>query len=197
MHQVLLVDDDRAARYIMKRFDWAGQGFCIAAEAADGREALEKLSQFPLLDLVVTDIRMPGMDGMELLQELQVEAPGIGIILLSTFSDFEYAQRGIRYGVLDYMTKPVHLDEFYRALQRAAGYIEEHPRQAGGVRDDAAQKAAASLPEYFSAGKKTNRMILAVCEFVVRHVEQRITLDDTAAALALSPDYVGHLFKQG
>jgi two-component system, response regulator YesN len=196
MYQVLLVDDDQAARYIMKRFDWQSNGFSVAAEAADGREALEKLAQMPLLDLIVTDIRMPGMDGMELLQELQVEAPGICIILLSTFNDFEYAQRGIRYGVLDYMTKPVHLDELSRALQRAACYIKEHPRQSGTVRNDSAQNAAATLPEYFTTGRETNRIILAICEFVVSHVEQGIGLDDIAVALDLSPDYVGHLFKK-
>ncbi len=193
MYNVLLVDDDQAFRYILKRFDWQGQGFCVAAEASDGREALEKLAALTI-DLAIVDIRMPGMDGMEFLQELQQRQSKVSVILLSTYREFEYAQRGIRYGVLDYMMKPVRPQELKAALVRAAGYLQAQQGSPGA--DTLSRRAQESLPEYFVGNASPSRLVQAICEFVVDHVEAGTTLDDVATALHLSRDYAGRVFRK-
>ena len=193
LYNVLLVDDDQAFRYIVKRFNWKAQGFSVAAEASDGREALEKMAAQPI-DLAIVDIRMPGMDGMEFLQELQRRQSKVCVILLSTYREFEYAQRGIRYGVLDYMMKPVRPKELEAALARAFAYLQQPAENSGAAA--LSLRAQVSLPEYFAGNARPSRLVQAICEFGLSHVESGTTLDDVAAALNLSRDYAGRAFRK-
>lgn len=125
VYKVLLVDDDKAVRYMLKRFkNWGRYGFCIAGEACDGKEAFKKLAD-GTFDLIITDIRMQGMNGIEFLQELRARKMDICLILLSTYTDFEYAQQGIRLGVFDYMTKPVDDDILSEMLARVRRHLDE------------------------------------------------------------------------
>lgn len=125
MYKVLIIDDDKSTRYMLKRFKmWEAYGFAIANEACDGKEALQKLKSCHF-DLIITDIKMPGMDGIEFLHELKSMKWQVCVIFLSTHSDFEYAKQGIRLGVFDYMTKPLNNDLFCEALERAKKYLDE------------------------------------------------------------------------
>lgn len=124
MFKVLIVDDDKSVRYMLKRYNkWANYGFCVEEEASDGKEALKKLSSVQI-DLVITDIKMPGMDGIEFLRELKYKKWDLCSILLSTHSDFEYAKQGIRLGAFDFMTKPLEDDVLSEALERARNYLD-------------------------------------------------------------------------
>jgi two-component system response regulator YesN len=125
MYKVLIVDDDKTTRYMLKRFKkWSENGFVIKEEACDGKEALKKLESGQF-DLVITDIKMPGMDGIEFLNELKVTKVDICVIFLSTHSDFNYAKQGIRLGVFDYMTKPVNDDVLGETLERTKRHLDE------------------------------------------------------------------------
>ncbi len=125
MFKVLIIDDDKTVRYMLKRYKkWADYGFQVEEEAGDGKEALTKLAAGQI-DLVITDIKMPGMDGIELLNELKLKKIDVCSILLSTHSDFEYAKQGIRLGAFDYMTKPLEDDVLSEALERAGTFLEE------------------------------------------------------------------------
>lgn len=134
MYKVLIVDDDKVSRYILKRYDkWNKFEFSIEAEACDGKEALNKLA-INKFDLVITDIKMPGMNGIEFLSEIKSMNYDICVILMSTYSDFEYAKQGIRLGAFDYIIKPVNNDMLDEALKRAELYlnkkhIEEEKKQ--------------------------------------------------------------------
>lgn len=125
MYKVLIVDDDRAIRYMLKRFkNWNNYGFSVEGEACDGKEAIKMLKP-SAIDLVITDIRMPGIDGIEFMQELKRIKYETCVIFLSTHSDFEYAKQGIRLGVFDYMTKPVDETILSEVLERAKAYLDE------------------------------------------------------------------------
>ncbi len=124
MYNTLIVDDDIATLYMLKRFGkWEQSGFSVAGEACDGKEALQKLEERPY-DLIITDIKMPGMDGIEFIQELRNRDLDTCIIFLSTHSDFEYAKQGIRFGVFEYMTKPLEEEILLEILQRAKIHID-------------------------------------------------------------------------
>lgn len=133
MYNVLIVDDDRTSRYILKRYkQWENYGLTIADEACDGKEALQKMA-CQHFDLLLTDIKMPGMDGMELLKELKLLQWEICVIFLSTHSDFNYARQGIRWGVFDYMTKPIEERVLAETLKRVKAYLDDKAmiREAG------------------------------------------------------------------
>ncbi len=165
----------------------------VAAEAADGREALEKLAQGDI-ELVLSDIRMPGMDGMEFLQELQEQQSRLPVILLSTYNDFEYAQRGIRYGILDYLMKPVNPEELASALAKASLVLERRCETEGS--ENAQQRLAVnSLPEYFQHTEVPSKLILEICQFVVSH-DGQVTLEQVAEELGISHDYASRIFRK-
>ncbi|RCX13535.1 AraC family two component transcriptional regulator [Anaerobacterium chartisolvens] len=134
MYRVLIIDDDRAVRYMLKRFkNWEGFGFYIAGEAADGKEGLKRLGEGAdageEYDLIITDIKMPGMDGIEFMNEVRSLYPDLCVIFLSTHSDFSYAKQGIRMGVFDYMTKPVEQEALCEVLDRAAKHLDDKKQQ--------------------------------------------------------------------
>lgn len=129
MYSVLIVDDDFATLYMLKRFKkWAEHGFSIEGEACDGKEALQRLQQ-KKYDLIITDIKMPGMDGIEFIQELRSKNIDTCVIFLSTHSDFQFAKQGIRFGVFEYMTKPLEEEILIDILIRARSYIDSKKEQ--------------------------------------------------------------------
>ncbi len=129
MYRVLIVDDDIATLYMLKRFkNWGQYGFFVAGEACDGKEALQKLAE-TRYELIITDIKMPGMDGIEFIQELRAQNLDICVILLSTHSDFQFAKQGIRFGVFEYMTKPLEESALSDILTRAKRFIDAKKEQ--------------------------------------------------------------------
>ncbi len=118
MYKLLLVDDDKA---LLDKFyeivDWNRYGFEVVAKLGNGLEAFEytKTNQ---VDVVVTDIRMPKMDGIELAGKLHENYPDIKVVFVSAFCDLNYARQAIKYGVVDYIGKPVSLEEVEETLQK-------------------------------------------------------------------------------
>lgn len=133
MYGVMLVDDDRAMLYMLKRYKgWEKHGFFIAAQAQDGREALRLLHEQPV-DLLLSDIKMPGMDGMELVQEVARRKLDCTVVFLSTVGDFPHAREAIRLGAFDYLLKPLDeaaLDEVLnRVRKRLEARLQDETRQ--------------------------------------------------------------------
>lgn len=125
MYKVLLVDDDRSTLFGLRQFEgWESCGFTIEAEAHDGVGALEKLAEKEF-DLAITDIRMPGMDGLKFLSELKARNLDICLMIMSTYNDFEYAQQGIRIGIFDYIMKPIDDNILSNALKRVKTHLDE------------------------------------------------------------------------
>ncbi|MGE5676749.1 MAG: response regulator [Pseudomonadota bacterium] len=125
MLQVLVVDDMDIVRRELKRLKlWEKNGFMISGEAGNGHEALEKLSK-ESFDMVITDIRMPKIDGIELLKKITEKKLCSCVILCSDHSDFKYARQGLVLGAFDYIVKPVDPGELDELLARARDFITE------------------------------------------------------------------------
>lgn len=125
MLNVLLVDNEAViCKGLTHCIDWAAYGCAVMATASDGLEALEKMRACPA-DIVVSDIRMPGMDGLSLAEELASIYPETRVIILTGFPDFEYAQRAIRYHVVDFVLKPTSAEKLQDAVRKAVGAIEK------------------------------------------------------------------------
>ncbi|WP_052339864.1 response regulator [Gorillibacterium massiliense] len=125
MFTVMLVDDCDIMRVDVKRLRLWGEasGFVISAEAGDGQEALDKLRQQPM-DVVITDIRMPKMGGIELLRCISEENLAQATVLLSDFTEYAYARQGMLYGAFDYIGKPVNGEKLAELLERIRKNLE-------------------------------------------------------------------------
>ena len=135
MLTVMIVDDMDYARLDIKRLKLWGEesGFCISEEARNGSEALSKLEMNPV-DLVVTDIKMPKVDGIELLRKIMEKNLCSCVVLLSDYSDFNYVRQGLVLGAFDYLKKPVNETEFEKLLGRAKDFILEKRKELERVK---------------------------------------------------------------
>lgn len=120
----MIVDDMEIMRKEIKRLKLWGDktGFVVAEEANNGQEACDKLEKRKV-DLIITDIRMPIMDGIELLKEVIENDLAYCIVFMSEYCDFEYARQGLIYGAFDYIVKPIDENKVSDLLQNAKNYI--------------------------------------------------------------------------
>lgn len=124
MIKVFLVEDEYVVREgIKNNVDWKGHGYDFVGEAGDGEIAFPMIQKLKP-DLVITDIRMPFMDGLELSKLIKKEFPWMEIIILSGFEEFEYAKQGIKIGVAQYLTKPIKGDDLLKEVDIVAARIE-------------------------------------------------------------------------
>lgn len=124
MYSVLLVEDESSVREIIRqRTPWETYGFTIAGEVGNGLEALEHMEE-QLPDVVITDIKMPFMDGIALTESIHRLYPSVTIVILSGFDEFSYAQSAIRYNVTEYVLKPVSSEDIAQLLIRIKAHLD-------------------------------------------------------------------------
>lgn len=132
MYKVIIVDDEKLLRQgFIHMTDWAKIGIEIVGDVANGIEALNLIEQ-ARPDIVVTDVRMPGMDGIELTRIIKDKYPGVEVIVLSSFNEFEYVKESLQLGALDYILKPKMqytdlLAALEKAKERKQGVIGQQP----------------------------------------------------------------------
>lgn len=126
---VLIADDEAFVRGGLKYIiDWEDFGFCICGEAENGQEALDKIhSVHP--DLILLDIRMPVLTGMELIEKARESGYTGEFIILSGYSDFQYAQTALKYGVSYYLTKPINEEKLKEAVTSVREKIQTRMEQ--------------------------------------------------------------------
>ena len=132
MRKVMLVDDEvLALDYLKNILDWEAHGYQIVGTAVNGRKAMELYGK-TTPEIVISDIKMAGMDGLELARRLKEKDPDVIVIFLSAYRDFEYAQQGIRYGVSNYLLKhelsPETLLEELRKIDRRLDFTSKRKK---------------------------------------------------------------------
>lgn len=134
MYRLMIVDDEESIRSGMANsIPWEEWGYQVCAQCENGREAVEKLAQAKP-DIVLSDIRMPVMDGLELMQYLHTNFPQIKVIILSGYSDFEYLNISIKNQVTDYLLKPTDIDEFEAMFRRLHHTLDEERKTQQRIR---------------------------------------------------------------
>ncbi|WP_158560731.1 response regulator [Paenibacillus contaminans] len=123
MFRVMIADDEHVIKNGLKNFiDWDELDCQIVSEASNGLEALEELKT-KKIDIVITDIKMPGLNGIELSEAVSKHYPKTKVILLTGFADFSFAQSAIQYGVIDFIIKTNPLDKIQEAIRKAKSFI--------------------------------------------------------------------------
>lgn len=176
--KVFLVEDEYIVREgIKNNIDWEKSGYDFCGEASDGELAFPMISE-KRPDIVITDIRMPFMDGIELSRMIKEEYPEIKIIILSGHEEFEYAKAAIQIGVEEYLLKPINGDELLQVVNRVAQKIKEENESREtlqeGEGDENFEYAKrqllssliddnASLSDAMEQGKKIHLNLMAQC----------------------------------
>ena len=151
LYKVFFVEDEIVTREgIRDNVDWKTHGFEFCGEAPDGELALPLLQTIQP-DVLITDIRMPFMDGLQLSQIVRDRLPATKIIILSGHDEFEYAQKAINLGVSEYLLKPVTVQDLHNVLQKVAAELEQErgEQQALQKLRDQVEENRAALRERF------------------------------------------------
>lgn len=131
MYQIMLVEDEMLVRESMaQNTNWDKFGFAPPHVFENGRQALEQLESV-LPDVVITDICMPFVDGLELARNIYEKFPDTIVVVLTGFSEFSYAQKAIRYHVHDYLLKPVSPKEFDQLLENLSAELSRRDNRQG------------------------------------------------------------------
>lgn len=132
-YTVLLADDEEEViQVIMKKIDWEALGFSVIGYAANGIKALEMVEEFQP-DVVMTDIKMPYMDGMELSKRIKEEFPATKILLFTGFDEFEYAKEAVHLEVEEYILKPLNAAELSRVFEQTRLKLEQEINEKRNV----------------------------------------------------------------
>ncbi len=133
MYSVFAVDDEPIVlEGIRSKIDWEGSGFTFAGEATDGEIALSMIHEIKP-DILITDIKMPFMDGLQLAEAIKRTQPWIKIIILSGHDEFDYAKKAISIGIEDYLLKPFTPEELLTSLNKTAAQIDKEKKQLSDI----------------------------------------------------------------
>lgn len=209
---VLIVDDDKLARKgLIAIMDWEKYGFKVAGDVQNGRKALEFLRTHSV-DIVFTDIDMPEIDGLELMQMCKEEFPDIKFVIFSVYENFSYAQTAIRMGALDYISKiSFSPEECEQILERVSAKYRQTSRdgQADGEGEfpsldtveemlDWVRRWRENIYEVCRSTPQKNDIcaFAAVILYVDEHIGEELRSEDAAERIGMSRSYFSTRFKE-
>lgn len=170
--RVLLVEDEEIIRKgIKKMIEQVIGGYEVCFEAVDGQEALRML-EYAQPHVIITDIRMEHLNGLELIQKVRMQNETLPIIIISGYADFHYAQTAIAYGASAYLIKPVDRIELIQALAKACPVQEDSPEAIDG-----------------------NQIIARVKTLIKSQLNRSISLRTVADEVGINHQYLSALFK--
>lgn len=148
LFKVIVADDEKLiANNIARHIEGSSRAFSVVSRAGTGSEALEQVREF-LPDVVFSDIKMPEMDGIELITRLRKENPSILCVIVSGYSDFEYMKAAIQNNAVDYLLKPINPEELKRLLDRLEAKLLARERQVVPRKDSDAASIAERVRVY-------------------------------------------------
>ena len=184
MLRVLVVEDEEMIRKgIVLATDWQSLGCVVVAEASNGEEGIEK-AEACRPSLIITDLKMPKMDGLEMIAKLRERGCGAYVIILTAYDSFTYAQTAIRLGAVDFLLKPFHDGDLENAVLALQKKIEGQKKSAD-----------VQLPDIRSGAK--SRYVQEAMDYIGKNcADAGLSIGQVAAGLGLSEGHLSHLFKK-
>lgn len=182
MYKVMIVEDEWLVREGLKQtISWEEVGCELAGEASDGLSAFDLIQQVKP-DIVLSDIRMPALDGIGLAERISKQFPEIKIVFLTGFDDFVYAQKAIKLGAVDFVLKPTNPDELMGVFNRVKSKLDE-------------ERAFRKESERMEQGREGSGFE-QIEAYIRQHYGEEITLQDIAERHHMSESHFSRLFKQ-
>ncbi len=184
--RLIVVDDEPAiCSGLVDLFPWDTLGYTAVGQFNNGKMALDYLRENPV-DVVLTDIRMPVMDGIALAKAIYEEKPQVMIVFLSSYTDFEYARQGLLHGVRDYIVKPVK----YQVLIDTFSRLYESATSQGSETIPAEPEESHPLYQGYYP-----EIVASVKSYIEEHLATA-SLETVAAAVGFSPNYISRVFHK-
>lgn len=178
MWKVMAADDEGYIREaLQKLIDWERMNCCLMAVACDGQELIEQIEK-ETPDIIITDIQMPGKDGLDVCRYIYENASETPIILLTAHSEFEYARAAIRYNVCEYVLKMSIMEELPKAIEKAVHELEERWKE----------------PE-LEKKEESGTLYLQMEQYIEQNFKSKVSLDEMASALHANGSYLSRLYK--
>ncbi|MCF7938571.1 MAG: response regulator [Spirochaetales bacterium] len=183
-YSIVIAEDEPMIRNnIKKKITAVSSAFSIAGETYNGNSALEQIEKTNP-DILITDIRMPMKDGLELIQDVYLHYPEVKIIIISGYDDFIYAKTAIQYDVKDYLLKPVNIDELRKTLFRITSQIEN--QEAEFQRE---------YPVYNSM-RAQSELVTGIQEYLRRNFKKSLRFSEVAERFQISQTYLTRIYKK-
>jgi YesN/AraC family two-component response regulator len=186
MYRILIVDDEVELRNgISSYFPWEEFGFTVATLAADGVEALQIIER-EHIDIVLTDIVMPKLGGIDLAKEIYQRKLPIRVLILSGYMEFSYAQSAVAYGVKQYIVKPTRYNDLRDIFSQLRLELDNERYNAKNAGLEPVTKGISNA--YYE------KIINSAKQYIGENIRS-VTLDDVAEHVHLNPYYLSNLFK--
>lgn len=201
--KIVIVDDElRIISLVKHLIPFKQLGLVLAGEALNGEEALELCSRVEP-DIIMTDIRMPGMDGLSLIKKIKEILPLSIIIIISGFNEFEYARKALKLGVFDYILKPIDVDEITDILSKAIIVKKKYKTDMKNSRN-MKEQIRKLQNDFINLNPNTederytgnNILIIKAISYISENFNTDISLDSIADMVFISPHYFSELFKK-
>lgn len=190
MTSILIVDDEAIIRNGLKSLLDKDENFNVVGTACDGIEALRMIDQFQP-DIVITDINMPNMDGLEMLETIHQADEDIIIILLTGYDFFSYAQRALKAGATDYLLKPISAKVLRETLSKAAEKVKQ--RKVRQEQFDRFEEQ--NLPDAMQKEEETDIPAKMMAIIERRWNDPAFNMDEIAQKLYMNANYLRQIFK--
>ena len=185
MYRVILVDDEHLIlEGLSKVVRWADFHCEVAGTARDGREGLALIRQLKP-DMVISDIRMPNMDGLTMLAALRSEFPRMQLSVLTAYRDFDYAQQAINLGVCRYLLKPSKMDELHEAIRTMTARLGDRPETESPEPESTAE-----------LGEAGSFIVRAALDYMREHCTEHISLANVADQVYVSQWHLSKLINR-
>ena len=198
MYRIVIADDESMIRQGLLSLDWKANGMEIVGVAKNGIEA-EEFIDSQVFDILLTDIKMPGMGGLELAEHLRQANPKAKVILLSGYSEFSYAQKAISLGVYGYILKPSTPKEIIEYVKSACQEIVKEQKKEKDIHT--MKSKLESYEEVIGAKQageeeKQETDIQDILQYIYSHYEENLTLSALAGQFYFSTVYMSCYIKR-
>ena len=186
MYNLIIVDDESKIRNgLCNYFPWQEIGFQVVYDAKNGKEALAYVQNHPV-DVILSDIKMPEMSGIELIEYLYEQKSKIKVVFLTGFKEFEFAQKALVCGAANFIVKPTKYNELVDVFTRIKEELDTDAQKT----DEHTDAPEGERPDGYH-----NKIIAAIKSHVEEHYAH-VTLDDIAGLVHMNPTYISKYFKK-
>jgi two-component system response regulator YesN len=190
MYKIIVIEDETPVRRgIILTTDWVSLECVLIGEAANGEEGL-KMALDLSPDIIITDVKMPRMNGTEMVRALKDSGSQSHIIMLTAYNDFNYVQSALRLGVKDYLIKPLKNGDLENSVKTVIDNIKNQ------IHASSSESTLLSVPNLPLSEHTFNKYIAGAIKYIDSHCREDISLTTVARYLDISEGYLSRIFKK-